>query len=158
YARSRLHVAAPSHWLLQRVLQSMLAPAIVDHRIILPGVDLNVFRPVSQQEVRRLLGIPLDAAVVVFVANQGRNNPLKDYATMEAAMSRLGGEASAPFIHLYCIGADAPDKRRGRVLIRHLPYQPSAAQLAQYYQAADVYLHAARAEVFGLVLAEALAC
>jgi glycosyltransferase involved in cell wall biosynthesis len=158
FARCRLHVAAPSHWLMQRALQSILTPAIIDSRIIVPGVDLNVFKPAPQQEVRHQLGIPQDVAVVVFVANQGRNNPFKDYATMKAAMLRLSGEAGASCIHMYCIGEDAPDERRGRVLIHHLPYQSSSEQLALYYQAADVYLHAARAEVFGLVIAEALAC
>jgi glycosyltransferase involved in cell wall biosynthesis len=158
YARSQLHVAAASEWLLQRARQSILAPAILSSRVIVPGVDLKVFRPAQQHEARRTLGIPLDVAMVVFVANEGRRNPFKDYATMQAAVSRLSAGADTQDVHWYCIGEAGPDERHGRVLIRHVPYQPTPDKLALYYQAADVYLHAARAEVFGLVIAEAMAC
>jgi glycosyltransferase involved in cell wall biosynthesis len=39
-----------------------------------------------------------------------------------------------------------------------IPYERDRAKVAQYYQAADLYLHAARAEVWGLTITEALAC
>lgn len=158
YARCRFHVAAASNWLLQRARKSILAPAIIDSRVITPGVDLTVFKPAPRAEARHHLGIPQDAAVVLFVANHGRSNPFKDYATMRAAMAQLATEPGLRNLHLYCIGEEAPDEHHGRLLIRHLPYQSSAEQLARYYQAADLYLHAARAEVFGLVIAEAMAC
>jgi glycosyltransferase involved in cell wall biosynthesis len=158
YSKSRLHVAAPSHWLLERARKSILAPAIVDSRVITPGINLDVFKPGSKSDARRELGISADAAVLVFVANHGRKNAFKDFATMQSAMFRLADEPGTQPIHLLCIGEAGPDEHRGRLLIRHIPYTPFPDFLARHYRAADVYLHAARSEAFGLTIAEAMAC
>src|SRR5262249_30035957 len=40
YARARVHVAAPSAWLLERAQRSILAPAIASARVVPNGVDL----------------------------------------------------------------------------------------------------------------------
>jgi glycosyltransferase involved in cell wall biosynthesis len=42
--------------------------------------------------------------------------------------------------------------------VRFVPFQESPAALAQYYQAADVCLHAARADTFPTTVLESLAC
>ena len=52
YARSRLYVATPSPWLMGRVEQSMLAPAVEQARVIPNGVDLSVFRPADKRSIR----------------------------------------------------------------------------------------------------------
>jgi len=39
-----------------------------------------------------------------------------------------------------------------------VPYINDSSQVAQYYQASDIYIHAARAETFGIVIVEAQAC
>ncbi|MBA4384697.1 MAG: hypothetical protein C0410_08170, partial [Anaerolinea sp.] len=46
----------------------------------------------------------------------------------------------------------------GEIKVRHLPHVDSPETLAKYYQAVDIYLHASKAESFGLVIAEAQAC
>jgi glycosyltransferase involved in cell wall biosynthesis len=157
FERCRLHVAAGSRWLLQRAAQSVLAPAIVESRLIPYGIDLGVYRPAPQAAARRQLGIPLDVHMALFAAHAARSNPFKDYATMRAALARLAGGLSDRDIHFYCVGEAAADERLGRLLIHHIPYQ-APERLALYYQAADVYVHAAREEVFGIVIAEAMAC
>lgn len=158
YAGSRLRVAAGSRWLLDQVAKSMLAPAIVESRLIRYGVDLNVFRPGCRASARQHLGIPLDAQVVLFVAHQPRNNPFKDFATMRAALVRVAEGIGNRPIHFYCVGEAAPDEVLGRLRIRHIAYQASAEQLARYFRAADLYLHAAKSEVLGLVIVEGMAC
>ncbi|MES4784835.1 MAG: hypothetical protein C4294_02335, partial [Nitrospiraceae bacterium] len=65
YARSRLYVATPCRWLLEKVTESILAPAICESRVIPNGVDLSIFRPVDKQAVRAMLGIQPDAKVVL---------------------------------------------------------------------------------------------
>ena len=42
--------------------------------------------------------------------------------------------------------------------MRFVPYQKAPDVVARYYQAADVYLHAARADTFPNTVLEALAC
>jgi glycosyltransferase involved in cell wall biosynthesis len=42
--------------------------------------------------------------------------------------------------------------------IHYLGFVQDRETMADYYRAADLYLHAAKSELFGLVLAESLAC
>ncbi len=43
FARSRFYIATPCQWLLDRVTQSILAPAWIEGRVIPNGVDTQVF-------------------------------------------------------------------------------------------------------------------
>src|SRR3712207_2387014 len=54
--------------------------------VVPPGVDLRVFRPRRQEEVRARLGVPLDAVVPAFV---GRLQPLKAPDVFLLAVARL---------------------------------------------------------------------
>lgn len=56
------------------------------------------------------------------------------------------------------LGEAAPPERIGDVEIRFIPYQKDPEQVARYYQAADLYLHPARADTFPNTVLEALAC
>jgi glycosyltransferase involved in cell wall biosynthesis len=56
------------------------------------------------------------------------------------------------------LGEEAPPERIGRAEIRFVPFQREPGQVARYYQAADVYAHAARADTFPNTILEALAC
>ena len=86
-ARSRIFVAAPSAWLMRRVQESIMAPAIVEARVIPNGVDLGTFTPDGPAALR-----PQDGAIrLVFAANGGADNPHKDFATLRAALPKLEG-------------------------------------------------------------------
>jgi len=62
YSKSRLYVTTPSRWLMNKVEHSMLAPAVVDTRIIPNGVDLTVFYRAETQATRAALGLPRRAS------------------------------------------------------------------------------------------------
>jgi len=55
-------------------------------------------------------------------------------------------------------GEAAPPERIGGVAIRFVPYLKDPRKVARYYQAADLYLHPARADTFPTTILEALAC
>jgi glycosyltransferase involved in cell wall biosynthesis len=157
FAGARLFVVAPSRWMLDRARRSLLAPAVQGWRVVPSGVDLGVFRPGSRVEARRRLGLDPEGRLLVFVSNLGAANPNKDYPTLRAAMERLRHGAGP--LDLLVVGAEAPPERLGeRVAVRHLPHYESRERLADFYRAADLYVHAARDESFCLVAAEALAC
>jgi glycosyltransferase involved in cell wall biosynthesis len=59
---------------------------------------------------------------------------------------------------LLALGEEAPTEHWAGGEIRFLPYQNDPAMVARYYQAADAYLHAARADTFPTTVLEALAC
>jgi glycosyltransferase involved in cell wall biosynthesis len=158
YAGSRLYVATPSRWLMRKVEESMLRPAIVESRIIPNGVDLSLFHPAEKSAVRRALGIPGHARVLLFAAHGIRTNIWKDYATLRRAIEEIAARTMGQEVLLIALGDEGDCEQVGDVTIRFVPHQQDRTRVAQYYQAADVYVHAARAETFPHSILEALAC
>lgn len=157
-AASRVYVATPSEWMMARVRESIVAPAAIDTRVIPNGVDTRVFHPGDTRASRAALGIDPEAKVLLVAANGLRFNVWKDYRTLRAALEILGRRTwSAPLLVL-AVGETAPPETIGSVELRFVPFQNDSARLADYYRAADVYLHAAHVESFGNVLLEARAC
>ena len=56
------------------------------------------------------------------------------------------------------LGQAGAAERIGPAVVRFVPYQTNRTAVASYYQAADVYIHAARADTFPNTVLEALAC
>jgi glycosyltransferase involved in cell wall biosynthesis len=158
YHRARLYVATPSHWLMKKVSQSMLSSAIVESRVIPNGVDLSVFRPQDKRKVRASLGIPHDARVLLFVANGVRRNMWKGYEVLRAVVACVAQRLAPSRVLFMALGDSAANESVGEAQIRFVPYQSDPRVVAAFYQAADVYVHAARAENFPTTVMEALAC
>lgn len=158
YARSRLFITTPSQWLLNMVQQSMLMAGTVEYRVIPNGIDLETFCPADKKMARAKLDIPQDSKVVLFVAEGIRANIFKDYETMGAAVTQVADQLGEQNLIFLALGEEDNQDRIGPAELRFVPYQPDPARVAQYYQAADVYIHAARADTFPTVILEALAC
>jgi glycosyltransferase involved in cell wall biosynthesis len=158
YARSRLYVAAPSHWLMDRVERSMLAPGVVEGRVIPNGVDLNLFKPASQGAARSHLGLPLGVHLLVATGVQMQSSRWKDYPTLRAAIGLAAERLDGQEIRCIVLGEDASEERSGRAVIQFIPFRDDPERVARYYQAADAYVHAARADTFPVGVLEAMAC
>src|SRR5439155_2426833 len=89
YSKSRLYVATPCRWLMHKVEQSILAPAIAAARVIPNGVDLTSFRPDDKAAARAAPGLPPDAPSLLVVAKRPKRNIWKDYATLHTAFAQL---------------------------------------------------------------------
>jgi len=160
YRRSRLYIATPSRWLMDKVEQSMLTEGIVEARVIPNGVDTAVFCPGDRLAARRALGLPIDADILLFTGHGIQTNPWKDMPTILAAIERLNTRRATnerPLIFL-ALGQQMPQRPLGQVCLRGLPYTDDATTVAQHYRAADVYVHAARADTFPMAVLEAMAC
>lgn len=158
YAGAGLRVATPSRWLMEKVEQSMLWPGIVEARVIPNGVDVSVFKAADQRAARAAFGWPHDAHVLLFAANGIRKNIWKDFVTLRAAVTRLSRQTSGRKLLLIALGEEAPAERVGEAEIRFVPRELDPHAVARYYQAADVYVHAALADTFPTSVIEALAC
>jgi len=159
YAQSRLYVATPSRWLMRKVEQPMLAPAVQEARVIPNGIDLSVFHPPEDRHaVRSVLGIPQEAKVILFAANGIRMNIWRDFEMMRAAVARVARRMDGQSVLFLALGDDAPPEHIGRATVQFVPYQTDPKVVARYYQASHVYVHAARADTFPNVVLEALAC
>jgi glycosyltransferase involved in cell wall biosynthesis len=157
YRKSRLRVATPSRWLMDKVQQSMLQPAVIEGRVIHNGVDTAVFKPGDRQKERRALGLPEDAIVLLFVANGIKQNIWKDYSTLEAAIGRLAVPVGRKVLFV-ALGEEGTPQRIGDAEIRFVAAVAAGDATAAYYRAADLYVHAARADTFPNVVIESLAC
>lgn len=157
YSQCRLFVATPSQWLMDKVKRSMLMPGIVEARVIPNGVDPSVFRPGDKDEARRRLGIAPAARVALFAAAGIRANAFKDYATLREAIGRVGERLGENLI-LLALGEDSPSEKIGRATIRFVPFCTDPSEVAGYCHAADVYVHAARADTFPNTILEAMGC
>ena len=157
YAGSRFYVATPCRWLMQKVDQSMLGPGTVETRVIPNGVNLSIFRPADRKAVRETLGLPQGISLILFSANNIRRNCWKDWDTMRAAAPRIA-EALNGNVLFIGLGEEALTERVDQAEMRFIPYQQDPEVVARYYQAADLYVHAARADSFPNTILEALAC
>ncbi len=158
FANSRVYISAPCHWLLDEIQQSLVASAIVQSRVIPYGVDLSDFHPSDRWAVRARLGIPDEAKVLLFVANGIKRNPFKDYETIRAAVARLSERIPSQEVMLITLGEDMQAEQIGSITTRFLPYETDVRVVASYFQAADLCLHAAKADTFPNVVLESLAC
>jgi glycosyltransferase involved in cell wall biosynthesis len=157
-AASRLYIATPSQWMMDRVQESIIAASGLECRVIPNGVDTEMFKPGDRQAARAALGLAGDTRVLLVAANGLRHNVWKDYATLRGALERLGARAWPWPVVVLAVGETAAPERIGSVELRFVPFVGDSAALAGYYRAADIYLHAARVESFGNVLLEARAC
>lgn len=157
YSRSRVFVCTPSRWLMQKVEQSMLKPLV--SRVIPYGVDLAVFRPGNREDARRQLKLPADALILLFaVAGEARTKVWKDYNTLEAAIRTVAARYYQRRVIFLCLGSAEKTEMIGNAEARFIPYQHDPSIVATYYRAADIYVHAAKADTFPNVILEALAC
>ena len=158
FANSRLLVATPSQWLMHKVEQSILASAILEAQVIPNGVDLAVFHSSDQRGARGALDIPDDAKILLFVGYNIGSNPWKDYITLEATVKLVAERLQTERVILVCLGEEQQPEHIGKAEVRFIGFQHNPAKVARYYQAADLYLHASKANTFPTTVLEALAC
>lgn len=158
FAQCRLYIATPSQWLMDKVQQSILAQGIVEARVISNGVNLAIFHPGDHDAARHRLGLPRDALILLASATDLKNNPWKDYATLEKAVEQVAGRDLQRPIILLVLGHLAPTERRGHLEKRYVRFVEDRAEIASYYQASDIVIHAAKADTFPTTVIEALAC
>lgn len=154
-ARSSLHIVTPSHWLADRVRESRLAPLIKTVTVIPNGVDTTVFRPGDRREARAALGLRSDARIVLLTTGS-HGSMWKDDGTLKDAVRRLSERRSSLPIQFVAVGRASAVVAGSSTL--SVPFQHDPRMMARYFQAADLYLHAARADTCPLSVLEAMAC
>jgi len=156
YAKSRLYVTTPSQWLMDKVNHSMLNG--VKTKLIPNGIDLSIFCPGNRRSSRSELGFPQNAKIVLFVAKGTRSNIWKDYDTMKKAIELVSVKVKRQNILFICIGEKGKTKQVSSCIkIEFVPYIEHH-RVVRYYQSADIYIHAAKADTFPMTVTEALAC
>ncbi len=162
YQQSKLYVVTPSKWLMDCVQKSNLKPAIQVAKVIPNGIDLSLFQPGNQKKARQSLALPSDSLILLFAASSTRNHPYKDFKTLEAAVKLAAKKLSN--ILLIALGGHASDNTKqsyidlGNARLLFFPFQTEPKKIAVFYQSADLYVHATKADTFPFVVIEALSC
>ena len=150
--RGRLWLVAPSRWIAGEARRSSLARGL-PVKVIPNGVDTEVFRPRDPRVAREVLGVPLDARVVLFVA-EWMYRPAKGFAILAAV---LQGMSNVSNLMLVSVGTGRPATDVG---VPHLkvPAIRSERLLSFVYSAADLLVIPSLQENFPFVVLEAMAC
>jgi glycosyltransferase involved in cell wall biosynthesis len=158
YRDSRLYVATPSRWLMDRVQRSMLRPGIAEARVIPNGIDLEVFHPVDRNRARAESGFERDDLVVLFAAKALQRNRYRDHRTLRAAIERVAARWSGRPLTFVALGQRSAADETVQAPIRFVPFQSDPQAVARHYRAADLFVHATRADTYPNVVLEAGAC
>ena len=75
-------------------------------------------------------------------------------ATIAQVAEKLGRKS----VLFVALGENGPTKKIDQAEVRFVPYQKDPQTVARYYQAADLYVHAAKVDTFPTTILEALAC
>lgn len=150
FQQTDMHVVAVSNWMYQKALRSHMFPE--DHiHLIRNGIDTSTFYPRDKKESRKILGIPEDITMVLSIAGAWRKSKAKWIQYVERLAQEIGSDERVQFFTL-------GNRVRG---IHHNIHEIefiSPEMMALYFSAADIFFYPTRADSFGLVIAESIAC
>jgi glycosyltransferase involved in cell wall biosynthesis len=145
-------VVATSRWLQAAAQRSSLLGRFTVERIPY-GLDTEVFSPRRKEIAREVFGLPEGKPVVLFVADNVSNHR-KGFDLLQAALRDLDLGRDMTFA---CIGVHAPMVVTGGT-VALLGRIDNERMMSFAYSAADVLVMPTRAEAFGQVVFEAMAC
>jgi len=156
YSHSNLTIVSKSKWLTKMAKQSELLNRYPIHEIP-NGIDTKVYQPLDKTQCRSKLGLSADKKVLMFAAvklddfRKGGDLLLKALKRLpqtlkkETILLMLGAEG--------CIEAEVADMQ-----VVRLGFISDDHFKAICYSAADLFLFPTRAETFGNVALESIAC
>ncbi len=130
-------------------------------RVLSLGVKIETFHPdkSNAEAARELLGVDSNRKLLLYVGRLAREkNTAKLFRAFEVLQRRRPNE-----FHLLAIG-DGSQRNQLRKLqarcknVSWIRYCAEPRELAQYYRAADLFVHPGVQETFGLVALESQAC
>jgi glycosyltransferase involved in cell wall biosynthesis len=160
YRRSNLTVVAPSTWVQKVAGESMLSRFHIEH--IPFGIETDVYRPQDRRISRAQLGISNDKKVLFYMA-RGMNpsdkvSHIKGADLLVRALKGLPATLKSEIILILAGEGCEAVAREVEVKTLCLGFISGDAQKAATYSAADLFVYPTRADTFGLVVLESLAC
>ncbi|MEQ8960653.1 MAG: glycosyltransferase, partial [Coleofasciculus sp. C2-GNP5-27] len=148
-------VATTSHWLVEQAKQSMLGSLPIHH--IPYSIDTQAYQPLNTESCRSLLGIATGKKVLMFGA-QSLTNPRKGGDLLLKALSSLPESLKTETVLLIMGNGGEKIAESLGIPSLNLGFVGSDRLKAIAYSAADLFLFPTRADAFGLVAQEAMAC
>jgi len=148
----RLKIVCPSHWLAGEAQRSSLFRDL-EVKVIPNGLNLHDYRPGDPAEMRRRLQLPLDAKVVLFVADSIEDRR-KGLSCLLEAVEAVG---DIPGLLLVTLGRGGEALPAGPQY-RHLGSLEDTEMLRTAYAAADVFAIPSLQDNLPNTVLEAMAC
>lgn len=155
YGQARLTIITPSHWLTEQAGQSMLNRFEIHH--VPNGVDLTTYSPIDPQRCRFLLGIPSKKNVLMFSADNLKDDR-KGGSLLLKALSKLPRELKNEIVLLVLGRGGEIISKTVEINTLNLGYVESDRLKAIAYSASDLFIFPTRADNLPLVLQESMAC
>lgn len=153
-----LTIVTPSRWLADCAKSSSL---FKDRRIeVIPyGLDTEVFRPIEQQIARKLLELPQDKQLVLFLSLQATSDKRKGFQLLQPALKKLSSENWKEKIELVVVGSAKSEKPVDFGFGSHyLGTLTDDLMLALAYSAADVFVAPSVQDNLPNTVLEAISC
>lgn len=128
--------------------------------LVRDGIDCNKFTLGDRQAARTQLGLKRDSFLIICVA-QARAEKRLEFIIKAA--KRIVDERAGKEIEFIYVG-DGPPVSEWKILVHELgladrfTFAGRQSNIAPYYQAANLMVHAAERESFGLAIVEGMAC
>ena len=153
-----LTIVTPSIWLGDCVKSSSL---LKDKRVeVIPyGLDTDVFRPIEKQIARKLLKLPQDKQLVLFLSLQATSDKRKGFQLLQPALQKLSSENWQEKIELVVVGANKPEKPTYfGFKSYYLGTLTDDLMLALAYSAADIFVAPSVQDNLPNTVLEAISC
>jgi len=133
-SQSQLHIVTPSRWLSAEAAKSTLLGQFRS-TVIPNGVNTDIFQPRDRQESRAQFGIPLDAKVVLFVADWAREKR----KGLHLLLSAVEGLSRIEDLCLVAVGRGLQAEGLSNRL-KIIDYISDDLSMSHLYSAADLFV------------------
>jgi glycosyltransferase involved in cell wall biosynthesis len=148
----RVRLVAPCKWMADQARRSSLFSRF-ECSVVPNGVDTEVFQPRERRTAREVLGIPVDATVLLFLADNV-NMYRKGFHVLARALEDLEAERE---VFLLSLGKNLPPQL-SRTRHVHFDDITNDRTLSFVYSAADVFMMPSLADNFPNTVLESIAC
>jgi len=153
-----LTIVTPSRWLADTAKASKL---FNNQKIeVIPyGLDINTFRPIDRTTARKLLKLPTDKQLVLFLSLSATSDRRKGFHLLQPALQQLSQTAWQSELELMVVGASEPENPPELGFKAHyLGILNDDLTLALAYSAADVFVAPSIQDNLPNTVLEAIAC
>jgi glycosyltransferase involved in cell wall biosynthesis len=149
---NNLQIVTPSDWLLKQSQKSKVLGKF-KHTRIYNGIDSDIFKPLSQTDIRQSLQLPEDKIIFLFIAENVANSR-KGFSILEETIANLAFDKNKV---LFLALGKSP-KSGSHPNIQFLGHIAEEAKLAQIYNAADAFILPSLEDNLPNTMVESLMC